>query len=261
MWGSVRFGHGKWNEKSVGKKSKVSSAFSRQKIVEGGLVQNVCSSLSLSASDGRLGIFSSVKFCSQVTGELSVVTFERGSRIEKIEKSAFSRTELKSIMIPSSVVVLGKGCFSWCNSLESVQFESDSRLERIEEFAFRWSELRSIVIPSSVVILGKGSFSRCNSLESVRFESDSRLERIEESAFWWSGLKSIVIPSSVVVLGKGCFSKCKSLESITFESDSRSERIEDRAFHGDRGIFNQVKSIVIPASIVDLGKESFMGCG
>jgi hypothetical protein len=78
------------------------------------------------------------------------VTFENGSRLERIEESAFCGTGLKSILIPSSVVTLGKGSFCRCKSLESVTFENGSRLERIEESAFRQSGLKSIEIPHSV---------------------------------------------------------------------------------------------------------------
>jgi hypothetical protein len=111
------------------------------------------------------------------------VTFESGSRLERIEGSAFHESGLKSILIPSSVVVLGKWSFYQCKSLESVTFESGSRLERIEESTFHESGLKSILIPSSIVVLGKSSFGWCKSLESVTFESGSRLERIEESMF------------------------------------------------------------------------------
>jgi hypothetical protein len=90
---------------------------------------------------------------------------------------------LKSIEIPSSVVILGKTSFGECKSLESVTFESGSRLERIDDMAFSGSGLKSIEIPSSVVILGKESFSHCGSLETVTFETGSRLEWINKSMF------------------------------------------------------------------------------
>jgi hypothetical protein len=240
------------------------------------------------------------------------VTFESGSRLERIEESAFQVSGLRSIeipgsvafidgsaftgpslnsvsvspdsthfrvrecfledcdgstvylcfgsfcsvVIPSSVVVMGKQSFYRFESLESVTFESGSRLEQSEESAFRRSGLRSISIPSSVVVLGKESFCWCESLESVTFESGSRLERIEESAVGWSGLKSILIPSSVVVLCIQSFYRCESLESVTFENGSRLERIEESAFSG-----SGLKSILIPSSVVVLGKESFSWCG
>jgi hypothetical protein len=145
-----------------------------------------------------------------------------------------------SIVVPSSVVALGKQSFRDCESLESVTFESCSRLERIDESAFQGSGLKSIVIPCSVVVLGGSSFSGCRSLKSVIFESHSRLKQIGQSAFEWSRLKSIEIPSSVRVLGKVSFYWCKSLESVTFESGSRLEGVDELVFLGSKVLFRLV---------------------
>jgi hypothetical protein len=105
--------------------------------------------------------------------------------LEDFDRSTIYRCvgSFHSIVIPSSVVVLGKSSFAYCWLLESVTFESGSQLERIDEKAFFKSGLKSIEIPSSVVALGKRSFYGCQRLESVRFESGSRLERIDESMF------------------------------------------------------------------------------
>jgi hypothetical protein len=61
-----------------------------------------------------------------------------------------------SVVIPSSVVVLGKWSFRRCKSLRSVIFESDSRLERIEQCAFSGSRLYSIEIPRGVTLVDEG---------------------------------------------------------------------------------------------------------
>jgi hypothetical protein len=90
---------------------------------------------------------------------LESVTFENGSRLERIEESAFHRSGLQSILIPSYVVVLGIRSFSGCKSLESVTFESGSRLARIEIHAFSDSGLKSIVIPRSVRTVSSSFFS------------------------------------------------------------------------------------------------------
>jgi hypothetical protein len=72
------------------------------------------------------------------------VTFEGTSRLGRIEESAFYKSGLKSIVIPSSIVELGKWCFSGCKLLTSVTFESGHRLERIDESVFSESALKSI---------------------------------------------------------------------------------------------------------------------
>jgi hypothetical protein len=139
------------------------------------------------------------------------VIFESGSRLERIEASAFQWSGLKSIEIPGNVIVVDGSPFDRL-SLSSIYVCPNSVRLRIREClledfdgrTIHWyfGSCRSIVIPPSVFVLGKSSFYGCKSLESVTFESVSRLERIEAFAFERSGLKSIEIPSSGVVLGK-----------------------------------------------------------
>jgi hypothetical protein len=83
---------------------------------------------------------------------LESATFASGSRLERIEESAFSRSGLKSIVIPASVAFLGKDSFHPCEALESVTFENGSRMERIEESALSKSGLKSGEIASSIEI-------------------------------------------------------------------------------------------------------------
>jgi hypothetical protein len=239
-----------------GGKAKVSSDFGRRKIVETGLVQNICSSVSLSILDGRVWIGSSVKSCARWPGQVSVVAFERGSQLGAIEATTFSAhrstaDQLVSIVIPTSVV-LGKMCFRGCKSLETVIFDKGSRLKRIEDDSFSGTALQSIEIPSSVVVLGKGCFCRCELLKSVTFESGSRLVRIEVYAFQQSGLKWIDIPSSIVGLARQCFYGCASLESVSVGTGSRLEWIEPYAFEK-----SGLKSIEIPGSVTFIDSSVF----
>jgi hypothetical protein len=150
------------------------------------------------------------------------ITFETGSRLEQIGKSAFEGTKLKGLfVIPRSVKILSERCFAWIQSLESIVFESGSELKRIEERTFLLSGLKVIVIPISVEQIGPSAFDHCELLESVTFESESRLQQLGECAFDNSGLESIVIPVSVEVIKNRTFAKFQSLESVTFETGSR----------------------------------------
>jgi hypothetical protein len=200
---------------------------------------------------------------------LGFVRFGRDSRLERVEESAFYGNEpppnqLKSIEIPSSVVVLGKWCFHQCQSLESVAFESGSRLKKIGGAAFEGSKLKSIQIPSCVVVLGKRSFSWCKALESVTFESGSRLEQIKEGVFSCSGLKSIVIPQHVAFLCGSAFA-AEFLTSISISPDNQHFRIRESFLEDICGstiyrYFGSAHSIMIPSSVVVLDEESFSYC-
>jgi hypothetical protein len=72
---------------------------------------------------------------------LSMVLFDRSSRVREISGWGFSDTALCGIVIPASVIILCHGCFAHCRSLRLFAFESVPRLERIEAEAFLETEL------------------------------------------------------------------------------------------------------------------------
>jgi hypothetical protein len=60
------------------------------------------------------------------------VTFESGSRLIRIDESAFSDCEsLTSICIPASVEILYRSCFSGCTSISQLRFESGCKVTRL----------------------------------------------------------------------------------------------------------------------------------
>jgi hypothetical protein len=151
----------------------------------------------------------------------------------------------REVEIQASQEVVGPSQFPGHTWLESVRFESASRLRRIEESAFSGSDCHSVLgcCSGEVELFCLSSFRKYRQLESVLSEPRSGLKRIEDSAFSLSGLKSIEIPSLVVVLVKSTFRECHLIASVCFEIGCLLERIEE--------------SIMIPSSVVILGKESF----
>jgi hypothetical protein len=149
--------------------------------------------------------------------------------LQRIEKSAFSYSGLKTFVIPNGIRFIDGSAFICC-SLELI-----SILPGVSDFCVFGSfladrshclivryfgSINSVIIPSSVTHLYKSCFSNCKPLSSISFESESNLQRIEESAFAYSGLITTVIPASVTHLCKSCFSDCSSFSSISFETGS-----------------------------------------
>jgi hypothetical protein len=202
--------------------------------------------------------------CGYPSLSLESLAFECGSRLDRIEEFAFAENRMESIVIPSSVVVLGKSSFAECNWLKHVGFEKGYCLERIEESAFSMCGLQSIAIPSSVVVLGILSFHLCTPLAFVSFENDSRLDRIEDSAFRDSGLKSITIPPLVTFIDGSAFVGV-SLNSISISPDNQRFRLRDwflESFDGSTiyRYLGRCRCVVIPSCVVVLGKSSFCEC-
>jgi hypothetical protein len=92
--------------------------------------------------------------------QFQFVVFENVSMLKRIEAKAFSKTNLKSIVIPKSVEVLGESCFLECRLLSSVRIESESKLTRIEKQTFARTGLIEIVIPASIEVINEDCFSK-----------------------------------------------------------------------------------------------------
>lgn len=76
--------------------------------------------------------------------------------------------ELKSLVLPDSLISIAEYAFSGCYSLSSVTFGNN--ITNIGPSAFEGCEaLKSIVIPDSVTSIGDSAFDACHNLTSVTF--------------------------------------------------------------------------------------------
>jgi hypothetical protein len=81
--------------------------------------------------------------------------------LQRIEESAFPKSGLTSIIVPKSVEVLCKQCFSACKSLPSVPFQLGSKLCEIAVDTFAGSpRLRPIEYPPSLLELSGATVPR-----------------------------------------------------------------------------------------------------
>ena len=131
-----------------------------------------------------------------------------------IAGSAFMSCNLRSIIIPNSVVSIGDSAFSWCDSLTSITIPDGVTF--IHDFAFdSCSELESVMIGDSVTIIGNGAFYGCSSLTSVTIPDS--VTAIGNRAFnGCDSLTSITIPDSVTYIGDYAFYSCDSLETVYY---------------------------------------------
>ena len=113
--------------------------------------------------------------------------------IELVCRESFS--QIKSIVIPNTVKVIGENTF-YNSELTEVTFEENSNLTIIEKMAFFQCNINSITIPNSVVLIGSEAF-RFARIKELRFEEKSNLTTIAYSAFSHNLLTSVKIPQSV----------------------------------------------------------------
>ena len=153
---------------------------------------------------------------------LTITSELAGKTVTSIGDYAFSRSDLTSVTIPSSVRRFGEFAFGACYKLESAVIPTGVETITYDLFA-ECRGLKSVTIPSSVKSIEDGAFSNC------------------------SGLTSITIPGNVKYIGASAFEGCTGLKSLTIPSSV--ETIDDYAF-GACGF----TSLTVPKTVTKIGK-------
>lgn len=112
------------------------------------------------------------------------LTFDEGATLETIKDKAFYKTEIKNLVLPSSVKTIGNSAFS-LSKLESITLPSS--LEKIGAFAFAGCESLvtvnvSAVPTTSQFVIENGAFDGCEKFDKVVFD-EFKSATIDATAF------------------------------------------------------------------------------
>jgi len=146
------------------------------------------------------------------------------SSIVLIEGGAFSyNTGLELIVIPASVEEISYGVFEGCTNLKKCIFKDGSNLKVIGENAFAdCNKLETIALPDSLEIIESGAFQMCNSFTSF------------------------TIPKNVKEIGMFMLDSCEGLQTLIFD-----EGIENITLDIIEDCYN-LERIIIPASVKEI---------
>jgi hypothetical protein len=130
-----------------------------------------------------------------VIGANAAVSITLRENTVGILEGAFSNAnQLIEIILPDSVMYIGKYAFLNCERLTFVTFGKNSKLTSIGDNAFEGcNSLINISLPDDVKSIGSYAFYNCSSLTSI------------------------TMPNSVTSIGYYAFSGCSSFTSITFD--------------------------------------------
>lgn len=198
-----------------------------------------------------------------------------GVSVTEIGNSAFCGNSLiEKVIIPDSVIKIGKFSFEDCKKLKEVTIHEG--VTYIGAAAFRNCEnLNAIVIPDSLKRISGYTFYGCSSLTEVsigknveRIGSDSfancislievvipnKVKEIGEEAFWCcEALESVVIGESVIDIEYAAFASCTNLENVTLNNNLQV--IGEDAFAACN-----MTDIIIPESVRQIGDSAFEAC-
>ena len=134
--------------------------------------------------------------------------------------AAFEGKRLTSIVIPDSVVNIGKIAFT-SNNIKKIVFGNN--IENIGEIAFQWNELEEIELPNSIKNINNNAFYE-NNIKYLKIGEN--VKKIGTNAFFHNQIKKIDL-SNVEEIGSNCF------------------------------VGNQLEEIVIPNSVKKVGESAF----
>lgn len=139
-----------------------------------------------------------------------------GEGVTAVGDSAFFKTAVEKIILPSTVIVVRSDAFRECRQLREVILNDG--LKTIAESAFKQTEnLSEISIPDSVKHIGSGCFA-CSGIKSVKLPENSVFTSILwETFFGCKNLETVKLPDSVNVIDDYAFSECTSLRSINLD--------------------------------------------
>ena len=184
------------------------------------------------------------------------ITIAAGTR--EIGASAFAgRDDIVSVVIPSSVEVIGKNAFKGCVNLKEVIFEDGSLLSSLGDYAFQnCTSLEKVVLPASYASLPNYLFDGCKSLREVTLPAD--LTTVGNYVFRnCSSLPSISLPNTISKVGTYMFSGCSSLAEVNFNGNTVLTAFGNYIFQN----CTSLKTIALPEQLESLGTYAFSGSG
>ena len=210
-------------------------------------------------------------------GEFSEISNLRSimlsSSVKSIESSAFRGcTNLTNIELPPTLTSIGDFAFDGCSSLTDVELPTS--LTYLGGWAFRYcSSLTEIKLPSTLMDVAFTTFHGCTNLTHLEISSNLHMDMgsfdnlrtvkvnegvtsIGERAFYeCTSLTSIELPSTLTSVGASAFYGCTSLTSVELPSALTS--IGEWAFYE----CTSLTSINLPSTLTSIGKYAFNGSG
>ena len=183
-----------------------------------------------------------------------------GHEVVAIGNGAFeNRTELRTVMIPDSVMEIGSHAFNNCTNLSNVTLSKNLKYMGGRAFG-SCEKITQIEIPKSLDNCGNsgyslyhGPFGACSGLKKIIFEEGTT--EVSNSLFrGCTGLEEINLPDGVTKIESAAFVDCVNLVNVNIPEGVT--KIENEAFAGCK----KIASINIPDSVTEIGGSAFANC-
>ena len=213
------------------------------------------------------------------------LTFEEGSKLEKIGAAAFLYMMYTTeVEIPETVTVIGNLSFAYCSRLAKVVVPQNTTLIYPQSFkksnnvvlnvaegtyALDYAKANGIAYETRAFVDAVIAEGACGTSATWTLYASGKMviggsgamdNYTGKDATPWAAylkqIKSVVIGKDITVIGNYAFGYATAMESLTFEEGSKLERIGAAAFI----YMGYTTEVVIPETVTYVGNSAFAYC-
>ena len=133
-----------------------------------------------------------IKACNtSYDGEIIIPETINGLPVTEIRSGAFDYSNISSVTIPSTVEIIGRWAFEYCENLKKVIINGAKEIVR--EAFYKCSSLNEIILSENLESIGEQAFCYCSSLNEVILPAS--VKSIGNRAFCNCNLDRLVVKS------------------------------------------------------------------
>ena len=194
--------------------------------------------------------------------KLQSVTFEEGTKLERIGWGAFGYSSLPAVTIPDSVTQIDGYAFYYCSKLSSVEISENSKLAVLGGYVFRAdTKITNLYIPDGITKIGTDIFQDAHDNVTLSVAANSYAQSYAEKY----GLAYVARPVPTVIIASGSCGENATWElnnegTLTINgsgpmADNNTNQTPWEAYK------HQIKQVVIGKDITAIGRFNFFWCG
>ena len=193
--------------------------------------------------------------------KLESVSFEEGTKLERIGWGAFGYSSLPEITIPDSVTQIDDYAFYFCSKLTDVTISESSKLTVLGGYAFKAdTKITSLYIPDGVTKIGADIFRDAHDNVMLSVAANSYAQSYAEKY----GLAYTARPVPVQVVASGSCGENASWqltnEGTLYINGSGAMSDNDPNHAPWEGCKQQIQQVVIGKDITTIGRFNFFWC-
>lgn len=178
------------------------------------------------------------------------------------QANAWVDSKVKTVKFPGGLTSIGYAMFTYTRNLKELNL-AGTQVKTIMGNAFRNSGITTVYLPSTLKEIRTSAFWDCSDIEVIRvdvgnttYDSRNKCNAVIETATnkLIMGGNKTVIPSTVKIIGESAFRGRTKLTSLGLHA--AVQEIHPFAYAGCTAL----KSAFIPAGVLLIGYNPFMGC-